>query len=67
MRAFGIGERNERDHSIEFAEERKLIVANMLFQKPKNRHCTWELPDGETRNQIDFALSIKRGTGLVTN
>ena len=35
MGAFGIRERNERDHSFEFAEEHKLIIANTLFQKPK--------------------------------
>ena len=58
MGAFGIGERNERgDSLIEFAEEHKLIIANTLFQKPKNRYWTWESPDGETRNQIDFTLS----------
>ena len=38
MGAFGIEERNERgDHLIEFAWEHKLIIANKLFQKPKNR------------------------------
>ena len=66
MGAFGIGERNERgDRLIEFAEEHNLIIANTLFQKPKNRYWTWESPDGETRNQIDFTLSSQRGT--VTN
>ena len=41
MGAFGIGERNERgDRFIEFAEEHKLIIANTLFQKPKNRYWT---------------------------
>ena len=66
MGAFGIGERNERgDRLIEFAEEHNLIIANTLFQKPKNRYWTWESPDGETRNQIDFTLSSQRG--IVTN
>ena len=38
----GIGERNERgDHLIEFAEEGELIIANTLFQKPKNRYWMW--------------------------
>ena len=50
---------------IEFAEEHKLIIANTLFQKPKNRYWTWESPDGETRNQIDLTLSNQRG--IVTN
>ena len=38
MAAFGIRERNERgDRLIEFAEERKLIIANTLFQKKKKK------------------------------
>ena len=58
MGAFGIGERNERgDRLIDFAEEHNLIIANILFQKPKNRYWTWESPDGETRIQIEFTLS----------
>ena len=66
MQAFGIEEINERgDRLIEFAEEHKLIIANILFQKPKNRYWTWESPNGETRNQIDFTLSNQRGK--VTN
>ena len=66
IRAFGVGERNERgDRLIEFAVEHNLIIANTLFQKPKNRYWTWESPDGETRNQIDSILSSQRG--IVTN
>ena len=62
MGAFGIWEGNERgDRLIEFAEEHNLITANTLFRKPKNRYWTWESPDGETRNQIDFTLSSQRG------
>ena len=41
MGAFGIGERNEGGYRlIEFAEEHKPIIANTLFQKPKNRYWT---------------------------
>ena len=66
MGAFVIGEKNERgDRLIKYAEEHKLIIANTLFQKPKNRYWTWELPDRATRNQIDFTLSNQRG--IVTN
>ena len=43
MGAFGIGERNERgDRLIEFAEDCKLVIANTLFLKRKNRYWTWE-------------------------
>ena len=38
MGAFGIGERNERgDRLIEFAEERKLTIANTQYQKQKTK------------------------------
>ena len=37
-RAFGIGERDERWHRlIEFVEENKLIIANTLFQKSREK------------------------------
>ena len=42
-----------------------MIIASTLFQKPKNRYRTWESPDGETRNQIDFTWSSQRG--ILTN
>ena len=57
MGPFGIGKRNEKGgRLIEFAEEHKLIIANTLFQKPKNRYWTWESPDWETRNQNRFYI-----------
>ena len=66
MGAFGIGERHERgDHLVEFAEEYKLIIANMICQKPKHGFWTRESPDGETRNQINLTLYTQRG--IVTN
>ena len=45
--------------------EHNFIIANTLFQKPKNRSWTWESPDRETRNQTDFTSSSQRG--IVTN
>ena len=66
MTAFGIWEISERgDCLIEFEEEHKLIIANTPFQKLKHRYWTWESPDGETRNQIDFSMNSQRG--IVTN
>ena len=36
MGAFGIGKGRERgDHLVDFEEEQKLIIPNVLFQKPK--------------------------------
>ena len=62
-----IWNRNERgDRLIDFAEEHKLIIENILFQKPKiETGLRWESPDEETKYQIDFALSNQRG--IVTN
>ena len=34
-------------------------------KQKKKRYWTWEPPDGEPRNQIDFTLSNQRG--IVTN
>ena len=76
MCAFGIEEKNEReDRLTEFAEERKLFIANTLFQKPKNRYWTWESPEGEqetnrlccespegeSRKPTDCAVSHQKG------
>ena len=36
-----------RDRLIDFAKKHKLIIANALFQKPKNRYLTWGSLDGE--------------------
>ena len=44
-----------------FAAQHKLIVANWLFKKNKDRYWTRESPNGNTRNQIDYILSIQRG------
>ena len=65
MGVFEIWKRNERgDRLIEFAVEHILIKTNTPFQKPKT-YLTWESPDGEARNEIDFTLSNQRDT--VTN
>ena len=62
----GTGERNERgERLMNFAEENNLIIANTFFQKPKKRMWTWESPNGETRNQIDFILTP--GRNIVTD
>lgn len=72
MGKFGVGERNERgDMLLEFAAQQGLVIANTYFKKNKNRYWTWESPDGNTKNQIDFILSSQRGIvedcGVITN
>ena len=43
MGVFGIGERIEReDRLVEFAEERKLVIASTLLEEPQTRHWTTE-------------------------
>ena len=38
---FGIGEKNERgERLINFAEEKRLFIANTFFEKKKNRYWT---------------------------
>ncbi|GFN74507.1 endonuclease-reverse transcriptase [Plakobranchus ocellatus] len=71
MGPFGTGEKNVRgERLIKFAEERNLIIANTLFQKPEKRMWTWESPDGTTRNQIDFTMTSERNMskdcGVIT-
>ena len=59
---FGYGQRNARgDTLLEFAAQHKFIVANTFFEKRKDRYWTWESPDGNTHNQIDYILSSQRG------
>ena len=58
---FGTGERNERvEMLINFTESNKFTIANSLFEKPGKRMWTWESPDGQTRNQIDFIMVSDR-------
>ena len=60
---FGIGEKNERgERLINFAEEKRLLIANTFFEKNKNRYWTWESPNGEHKNQIDFILCSEKTT-----
>ena len=47
---------------ITFAEEKRLFIANTFFEKNKNRYWTWESPNGEHKNQIDFILCSEKTT-----
>ena len=42
----------------EFAERNRLRIMNSFFRKRSNRMWTWKSPNGETRNEIDFILSV---------
>ena len=60
---FGIGGKNERgERLINFAEEKRLFIANTFFEKNKHRYWTWESPNGEHKNEIDFILCSEKTT-----
>ena len=48
---FGLGVQNEAGQRlIEFFQENKLVIANILFQQHKRRLYTWTSPDSQHRN-----------------
>jgi hypothetical protein len=54
----GYGTRNERcDRLVQFAQEQRMKIANTFFRKSPNQRCTWQSPDCNTRNKIDYDLS----------
>ena len=54
---FDLGVQNEvGQRLIEFCQENALVIANTLFQQHKRRLYTWTSPDGQYRNQTDYAL-----------
>ena len=58
---FGLGVQNEAGQRlIEFFQEKKLVIANTLFQQHKRRLYTWISPDGQHQNQIDYILCSQR-------
>ncbi|GFO49211.1 endonuclease-reverse transcriptase [Plakobranchus ocellatus] len=72
MGPFGTGEKIVRkERLINFAEERNLIIANTLFQKPEKRMWIGESPDGTIRNQNDFIMTsgrkMSKDCGVITN
>lgn len=54
---YGIGVRNERgERLINFCTENSFTITNTLYQQHIRRLYTWQSPDGNYRNQIDFIL-----------
>ena len=54
---FGLGIQNEAGQSlIEFCQENKLVIANILFQQHKRQLYIWTSPDGQYGNQTDYIL-----------
>ena len=53
----GLGVQNEEGQRLtEFCQEKKLVIANILFQQHKRRFYTWTSPDSQYQNQIDYIL-----------
>uniref|UniRef100_A0A914XHR6 Endonuclease/exonuclease/phosphatase domain-containing protein n=1 Tax=Plectus sambesii TaxID=2011161 RepID=A0A914XHR6_9BILA len=51
------GERNERGEWLAaIAESRRLFVGNSFFKKRHEQRWMWILPNGETKNEIDYIL-----------
>ena len=69
---FGLGERNDRgDRLVDFCSQNNLQVINTFFKLHPRRLYTWQSPDRNTRNQIDFILcpirwksSVRKATTL---
>ena len=54
---FGIGDRNERgERLLEYVASRDLTIGNTWFEKAEDRYWTWESPNGETHNMIDYII-----------
>src|SRR5713101_4669130 len=55
---FGSGIRNERgDRLAEFTEAENFYVMNSFFRKRIGKRWTWQSPDGNTKNEIDYIMT----------
>src|SRR5664279_1800877 len=65
----GIGNRNERsDRLIDFCYVNNLCITNTRYKQAKyNRSWTWESPDGQTHNQIDYIIVSRKLIASVRN
>ena len=58
---YGLGDTNERgERLIEFCQQHTLVITNTWFQQHPRRLYTWQSPDKETRNQIDYIMINSR-------
>lgn len=57
---YTIGKRNDNGQRlINYAAENNLTVMNSFYKRNLLRKCTWQSPDGITRNEIDFITTNK--------
>ena len=58
MGKFGSGERNERGRAlVNWTTENKLKIMNTYYKKRSSRRWTWQSPDGNTKNEIDYIIT----------
>lgn len=62
----GLGNRNERgDMWVQWCIANGQVITNTFFKQHPRRLYTWQSPDGNTRNQIDFITINKRFRNAV--
>ena len=57
----GYNDRNQRGtRFVEFTESNNLKILNSFFKKRDKKKWTWESPNGNTHNEIDFIMARDR-------
>ncbi|XP_049739840.1 craniofacial development protein 2-like [Elephas maximus indicus] len=65
---YGLGDRNNAtDQMIEFCKTNDFFIANTFFNQHKRQLCTWTLPDGTHRNQIDYIYGKRRWKSSISS
>eukprot|EP00057_Strongylocentrotus_purpuratus_P014949 XP_011669423.1 PREDICTED: craniofacial development protein 2-like [Strongylocentrotus purpuratus] len=66
---YGLGEANPRGEKLlNFCAANDLIITNTLYKQSKgSRQWTWESPDQNTHNKIDFIMINKNWKNSISN
>lgn len=69
MGPYGMGKLNERgERLLDFCYVNDLFISNTKFRQRKPSNCwTWESPDLQTHNQIDYILVARKLMPSVQN
>ncbi|VDN53320.1 unnamed protein product [Dracunculus medinensis] len=62
---YGIGDRCANGERLRYAEEHELFVTNICFRHHKKHLVTWNSPDNQHFNQIDYILVNRRWKSSV--
>jgi len=64
---YGLGNSSGK-RLLDFCGINNLVVATTLFQQSKESRCwTWESPDGQTHNRIDYVMVSRRLYSSIVN